>query len=308
MSTRKTKPRVKRRVPFKRLTARQLGARKAVLTRQLQPLLAAHQWKRAYALVDAADLPKAIKAEYYEYIRRFKERADLARKLARRRSEIARKAAETRRQRKIERELQAQKRSEAAHKGWATRRQKQLAESRKREFKKRTRSEKKELQERRGPQEVGIRAFKYADQLHFVVDDYDIEALKELVGALKGYGVDLMRFLRHVPVGQPGKSSIYVSERGVASTQYYTRRDLNTPEEIERTLGSMLTPGVDYIQEVIIKQRDIAKLPKKFQRSAENAPTLSRGEMRRHLEAGSVGAELPKRKKRQTKRQKIRRK
>lgn len=243
---------------------------------------------------------------------RFEQAGDLERaEIEQRRVEIlfvrrdaARKAARTRFERT---EAEKIRRSEAARKGWATRRLKALKKERQKQVRSRTRKEKKELDSRLGPKDARLKGFRYADQVHFDVHDYNQEAIVSLIEMLKAQGIHFMRFLRQVPVASPTESSIYTSATGVASSKYYTKRDLNRRAEIEQLVGGMLTPGIDYIKEIVIKAGDIDKFGTALRKRLGAMKPLSRDEYKKK-ETQQVGIQIikgaPKKKRRKTRRSK----
>lgn len=179
------------------------------------------------------------------------------------RQAAARKAAETRR-RNLERErIEAEARSEAARRGWETRRRRQLETA----VDKRTRQQRRELRQKQAAPKQ-IRFARFYDEVRLSVSPFAQDEILDMVNFLRSNGVTQIRFIREVPVTPK-------YPKGVASTNWYNIKNW-TDNQLNYFIGSMMVPGIDFVRQVVIKERQISKMPKAFRDQVHTAEVLTR--------------------------------
>ena len=179
------------------------------------------------------------------------------------RKAAAKKAAETRRRKKERERIEAEARSEAARRGWETRRRRQLETA----VEKRTRQQRRELRRKQAAPKQ-IRFARFYDEVRLSVSPFTQGEILDMVNFLRSNGVTQIRFIREVPVTPK-------YPKGVASTNWYNIKNW-TDNQLNYFIGAMMVPGIDFVRQIVIKERQISKMPKAFRDQVYAAEVLTR--------------------------------
>lgn len=194
-----------------------------------------------------------------------------------------------------------QKRSEAARRGWEKRRAKSPRDQFEAERRKRNAENLRKVKrdfdiDKRVPYGK-YKIHRYADEYRFSVAELSIAQIIALVNILKQGGVTSIRYLRDTPIltdkeindnqTQPQWRG-YIGTRtlsGRVSSRYYNLQQVSNAQIMDGIPGivpginQMLDPSQDYLQYIVIKQRDIKGLPDRLKALLRKKPELSREEL-----------------------------